>query len=134
VCKTCGKTLKYKNFREGYGEYCNTACSNSNKKKQEKTKNTNIKRYGGIAPSCNEDIKNKIQQTSIKKYGVKNAIQCEKIKNKSKQTNIEKYGGCENTSVILREKQQLTMLSTYGDIRYNNTKKKEKILVLKNME
>lgn len=58
------------------------------KERQEKTKKTNIEKYGFSMPSKNECIKQKIQN-SFKK---KSIAELEKIKNKIKQTNIEKYG------------------------------------------
>ena len=40
-----------------------------NKNKKNKIKQTNLKKYGGIAPACNEEVKNKQRNTIIKKYG-----------------------------------------------------------------
>lgn len=59
---------------------------------QEKREKTNILKYGGIAPLCNESVKKKMEETNINRYGTKNVFQCEKIKNIIKETNIKKYG------------------------------------------
>ena len=59
---------------------------------QEKRKKTNIDKYGGVAPLCNEAIKKKMEETNLKKYGVKNVFQSEEVKQAIKETNIKKYG------------------------------------------
>ena len=59
---------------------------------QEKRKKTNIDKYGGVAPLCNETIKKKMEETNLKKYGVKNVFQSEEVKQAIKETNIKKYG------------------------------------------
>lgn len=58
----------------------------------EKRKNTNIMTYGGVAPLCNDNIREKMEKTNIKRYGVKNVFQNESIKSAIKKTNIRKYG------------------------------------------
>lgn len=54
-----------------------------------KRKQTCVLKYGGIAPSCCDEIKEKIKQTCISKYGVDNIF---KNKEYIKQKINEKYG------------------------------------------
>ena len=53
---------------------------------------TNLKKYGFIAPLQNKDILNKMIKTNIKKYGVEHASQLKSVKEKQKNTNLKKYG------------------------------------------
>lgn len=87
---------------------------NCNKDKREKTKQTCIERYGGVAPAKNQSIVNKAKQTCIERYGVENAMQNKNISKKSHQTNIDRYGGCGNASKELKEKYEQTCLDRYG--------------------
>ena len=63
ICKhisaNCKGKLKFKNFVEGYFEYCK-ACSSSNEDFKEKRQETNMEKYGYKYPTQNSLIKNKI--------------------------------------------------------------------------
>lgn len=61
----------------------------TNQKKREKT---NIIKYGGRAPLCDDNVRKKMEKTNIDRYGVKNIFQNEIIKKRIKETNIKKYG------------------------------------------
>ena len=76
------KTHKTKEERYGNAHFTN----------QDKREKTNMKKYGGIAPLCDKNIREKVENTNINRYGVKNVFQCEAIKDIIKNTNIEKYG------------------------------------------
>lgn len=114
LCKTCSNPTKFINSKEGYREYCCRKCMNCNKDKREKTKQTCIERYGGVAPATNQSIINKAKQTCIERYGVENAMQNKNISKKSHQTNIDRYGGCGNASKELKKKYEQTCLDRYG--------------------
>ena len=134
TCKICGKETKFINIEDGYRigcclEHTNLAKfgvkSNLNlqevkEKAQknshtpsaiEKQKQTNLSKYGTIAPIQNEEIKNKIKQTCIKKYGVSNISQVKEIKEKGLQTKLEKYGDANYNN---REKAKKTNIERYG--------------------
>lgn len=64
-----------------------------NKIIKEKGLNILKEKYGGIGLNSTS-IKEKVRQTNIQKYGVENPFQSEKVKEKSKQTCLSKYG-CE---------------------------------------
>lgn len=57
-----------------------------------KRKQTNLKRYGGNAPTSSEEIRDKVKLTNLKKYGVDNPLKSEIIKNRIRNKCIEKYG------------------------------------------
>lgn len=58
----------------------------------EKTKKTNMLRYGVTNPAKAKVIQEKIKQTNLKKYGVTSPAKNEDIKNKQRKTLKEKYG------------------------------------------
>lgn len=120
-CKCCENYTSFINAREGYREYCSKRCLNNDPDKKEKTKNTCLKKYGGVAPACSEDVILKFKQTNLKRYGVKNPMQNKSIAEKSHKTNIEKYGGCGNASNELKEKQRVTNIKKYGVENYGMT-------------
>ena len=70
---------------------------------KEKSKLTNLKKYGVEFASQNEEIKQQIQevgiQTCLEKYGVKSTLQVPEIREKIKQSNIRKFG-VENFSLF----------------------------------
>lgn len=59
---------------------------NENYNNTEKTKLTNLEKYGTTSPLINENIKNKTLSTNLKKYGVAYPIQNEEIFNKNQQS------------------------------------------------
>lgn len=71
LCRSCSMKKTYKNFSEE---------KKTNIK--EKTRKTNLAKYGVDNPAKNEDIKKKTEQTNIEKYGVKCCLQIEEIHSK----------------------------------------------------
>lgn len=114
ICPICGKRLKLYNALKGYHTYCCSKCSNSCIEKQQKTKSTNLKKYGSIAPAGNKDVRDKMKSTCLKRYGVENISQSKERYEQNIKTRIEKYGGCGNASKISREKYEQTNLERYG--------------------
>jgi hypothetical protein len=64
--------------------------------RNEKSRKTNIEKYGVDNVAKNEDIKNKIKQTNLKKYGGIAPACNEEVKNKQRNTIIKKYGSFDN--------------------------------------
>jgi len=62
---------------------------------REKSKATNLEKYGCEHPSQNKEIKAKSKATNLEKYGCENPFQNKEVQEKIKATNLEKYG-CEN--------------------------------------
>lgn len=96
----------------------------------EKTKNTNLERYGCENVGQNKEIQEKIGITNIEKYGHKCTLQNEKIKEKSKETCIEKYG-CEHIysqHPFYKNQVEQTNIKKYGYSHwFQNEEIKEKI-------
>ena len=126
VCPICGKRVEILSFGRGYKKYCSSKCSNSSPEKRDQIKNTNIKKYGGPAPYCSENVKKKGEKKCLEKYGVKNAMQNKEISFKSQQTNIELYGACGNASDILKEKYKNTCVYRFG---VDNPMKSEEVKI-----
>lgn len=91
-------------------------CSNECRKivKRQKTIDTNLERYGGVAPLCSSNIKLKTKQTNLKRYGCENPQQNSEVKLKTKQTNLERYGNeCHLNSMEYSEKRKASCLERY---------------------
>ena len=117
-CKNneCKNTLKFKNFRIGYYDYCSISCRNKDKLLIKKTKETNINKYGVDNPMKINLIKEKIRKTKFEKYGDENYNN----QKKSKKTKLEKYGD-ENYNNRIKNKK--TKFEKYGDENYTNRNK-----------
>ena len=93
----CENLMVKKSFRELVNNK-NFGCIGCSKKiKQQKTKDTNMERYGFTTPMQNEMVKQKLKDTNMEKYGCENPFQNEMIKQKMKETNMKKLG-CEYSS------------------------------------
>ena len=131
VCKECGNVFtKMHTDEEGYClcSKCKTkknqikkygSIENMQKHKMEKTRETNLKKYGCECSFQNESVKSKIKKTLTERYGngalIENVSQIEEVKDKIKQTNLERYG----TEYYLssddcKEKIKKTSLEKYG--------------------
>lgn len=91
-CKVCNKPTRYRNFKDGYAQYCCAKCTNSDPDKKLKTIQTVQEKYGVDNVFKNEDVKKNIKATNQKKYGFDYAAQSKEVKDKQKATCIEKYG------------------------------------------
>lgn len=83
------------------------------KKRQEKTNNTKIKKYGSLT-NAYLNAQNKRKQTSLNKYGNEFAFQNEQIKDKIKSTLITKYGSLDNYYNEIRKKRYENNFKKYG--------------------
>ena len=117
-CKLCGKPTKFINKTIGYATYCSAKCSNSDKEKIEKQKQTTLLHYGVENPSQHKTIKEKKKQTCASHF--EGGYASEEIKKKTKQICLERYGD-ENYRNI--EKQQITKLKKYGNKTFTNREK-----------
>ena len=114
VCLVCENRTKFINLREGYRKYCSCKCMNNDPSKKEQVKQTNIKRYGGVAPACSQTVRNKMINTTKERYGVDNVMTDPNFVQKSVQTMTDRYGGPGNSSSILLEKYKNTNIKKYG--------------------
>jgi hypothetical protein len=93
ICSECNdKTPPFFDIRRGYQKFCSTTCSNRNKEKQEKVKQTNLNRYNSITPMLNPDIKKRIEEKNVINFGYKNPFFSKKIQKQAHDT-LEKRTG-----------------------------------------
>lgn len=147
-CKICGKFIPSSEFVNlNYPDGCSKECRA--KIKREKIIQTNLDRYGCVAPIQNLKIKNKIQSENLKKYGFITPAKNRDIINKIKNTNLERYGvefplqsrrihektiesGLSKGSYLIgSQKTQETCLKKYG--KRNNGDKISKSLLARNL-
>lgn len=114
ICPMCGKKVGFINFRVGYKTYCSRRCLNNDPIKKEKTKQTCLKRYGGVAPASSQEIVLKMQNTMLERYGVDNIQKLDSTKEKTRQTCLDKYNGQGNESEILKFKYINTCVGNFG--------------------
>lgn len=128
-CDFCKKILnvKYNKYIASIssgGRYsCSVICA------REKSKISNLEKYGVENVSQNSDIKKKKQETSLKNYGVDSPLKSSKVKDILKANNLEKYG-VENVSQIndIKIKKKQTTLKNYGvENPFQSDEIKEKI-------
>lgn len=146
ICNKSKKVKKFKNFKDGYSDFCglNNDCSCFNEYKmkkireyydnrteeekekiREKKRKTYLKNYGVDNPSKLEAIKEKKKITYLTRYGVKNPILYPEIKKKAEQTNLRKFGSrCPLSNEKIKLKAKKTFLKKYG---VDNPSKKEEI-------
>lgn len=91
-------------------------------KLMDKTKNTNLERYGVEYTGSSEIVKEKIKQTWREKYGVDHPWMSDKVKEKIKQTTLEKYG-VENVSYTQYFRDKMTEKYDIIQQKQYNTKK-----------
>jgi hypothetical protein len=82
---------------------------------QEKTRQTNLERYGVECPSQSLDVQAKIKQTNVERYGAESPQQNKNVQHKTLQTIRERYG-VENLSQNseIRGKIKQVVLDRYG--------------------
>lgn len=162
VCKICSAPVRY---RKGtYTETCgNKQCVYENIRRntldrygvkyvtqldshKEAVRSTNIRKYGGAAPICSEEVRSKIKdtcasnhgdsnyrniekrnKTCLDKYGTKNVLSSKEVRDTIKKTCQERYGGnSPASSKDVRLKMQATSFNRYGDPLYNNREQYKK--------
>ena len=119
----------------GYNKYCSDKCANNDINKQNKAKNTFLKKYGVDNPLKSKIIKQKMintrlntpnfwenivikrQQTCLKKYGVISYTQTNEFIIKFKETCLKKYGFDNPTKTeSVKQKIKNTCLEKYNCI------------------
>jgi len=113
-CDYCKNSfVKFNSFINGYKKYCSCSCSAKGSFSQREE--TNLKIYNTKHPSQNFSIKEKTKQTNLKRYGHENFFSTKHFKNKSKETSYEKYG-VDNPakSLIIKEKTKITNNNIFG--------------------
>ena len=137
ICKECGNKVKYiglNKFNLIYRDFCCVKCSNTNKLKQQKCKETCYDKYGVDNPRKAKEIKEKIvqktKQTCLERYGVDNSRKypntIQKGLDARHKTNLIKYGVEEvflNEEVKnkCKESYKRICLQKYGVDNYSKT-------------
>ena len=108
--KQCSNKFSY--MYKNSGAFCKD-CIKINR--INKTKATNLKKYGKEYISQVNDIKNKVKKTNLINFGVEYGLQSKTVKDKTKATNLEKYG-VEHISQteLVKNKVKETNLQKYG--------------------
>lgn len=110
-----GKLRKCNRFNNGLA-FCGTrSCSINAIIIKEKTKQTNLERYGVVDPMSNFEVQEKGRKTNLERYGTEFTFQNKDVKEKIKNTNVERYG-FENVSQNsnIQRKRKLSNLEKYG--------------------
>lgn len=114
TCVVCGGHVKY--GKQGrFFETCSLSCAAKNPKTREKTKKTNLNKFGVAHPLQSAQVQAKLQETNQQRYGSKNPAASPEVKEKIAITNTTKYGNiCSlNGEEVIRKKRH-TWLSTRG--------------------
>jgi len=126
INQVCNNHTHFKNYSEGYYQYCSISCRN---------RDTKLKLIGDKNPMKNSNNIIKAKKTKKERYGDENYVNINKIKktkkerygdenfnnrDKFKETTFETYGVMGFTN---REKAIETNLNKYGVAYYNNREK-----------
>jgi hypothetical protein len=90
------------------------------RQRAEKTKQTNLERYGVEHVFQNPEVAAKTKQTNLVRYGVENVMQSTKVQQKKIKTCLDRYG-IDNPAKLLefQIKRAKTTLERYGVEHYN---------------
>lgn len=92
-CDNCGKQIQWRGiFTEGYLKNCSKKCKGESKLRIERTKATNMEKYGVESVLQYDEFMNKRNKTIKDKFGVDNFFENPDIIIKTKSTNLRKYG------------------------------------------
>ena len=133
----CGKYPAFNTFTLGYRKFCGsrTVCScaqlahaatmteyhqqlshTERTQRLEKTKATNLERYGVSTPSQNPAVRDLTQATNYQRYGAAYPLQSSEVQARVRATNIERYGvEYPLQSSAVQEKVRATSIERYGE-------------------
>ena len=127
VCPVCGSKTKFISILQGYKTYCSNKCSANSKVVREKTKQTNLEKYGVDNISKSNSIKDKKKETFKTNYGCEHFMQSKELREKAKQTCLTKYGVEHSSqSKEVQEKVKNTCLKKYGVEHFYQSKEFKK--------
>jgi len=128
ICKKCTyKNMLEKTKKTNIEKF---GCEDPNQLSsiKEKVKKTFIEKYGVDSAMKTIETKNKLKGVILEKYGVENQFQNKDVKNKIKETMLEKYGveyPLQNIGIY--DKFEETLMKNYGvKIPYHNSELKDK--------
>jgi len=121
-CLNCGKDTKYLDINNGYRDFCSCRCSTLYEGTKEKTKKTNMIKYGVEYASQYPENRKKFKETCNEKYDCDNPMQYKEFKEKCQQTCFENNGvyiPFKSPEII--EKSKETCNEKYGVDNYTKT-------------
>jgi endogenous inhibitor of DNA gyrase (YacG/DUF329 family) len=116
LCKKCNTNPTYFVSRfQGYRPFCSSKCAQTFEGTKAKKDKTLVERYGTTDLSTVPEIVNKTKQTNLERYGCEKPFQSDDIQQKVRQTTFEKYGVV-STSLLpdIKAKQIKTRRERYG--------------------
>lgn len=118
LCDNCyeEQNVTWSRYKKTYAKYGYYVC---NKCKSDKTKKTNLKKYGSTSPMGNKDILRKTQDTNLEKYGNICTLHNKDVREKVISTFNERWGGGIGSHMNdpeIVDKIHVTNLNKYGDI------------------
>lgn len=116
--------MKLQKFIDKISETKKTVHGDPKYNNPEKTKKTNLEKYGVEYPQQNSEIKEKSKNTNFRKFGAATYAATEAGKLQIKKTKLEKYN---NENYVNIEKGKKTKLEKYGyDCEFNNPEWRKK--------
>lgn len=114
TCSVCQSPVRFHQNR--YADTCSLKCRASSAAVRQKTKQTNLEKYGVAAPANNVVLREKSRESLMALYGVESPLQSAEIQQRRKQTLIDKFG-TSNTNHIesIQRKRMETCYAKYGD-------------------
>jgi hypothetical protein len=111
LCPICSDFIVLNKGHKNYSKTCSKKCSAKLQKKTgdkqrsiEKSKKTNMERYGAESYTKTEDFRKKYTSTMLKKYGVEHALQNTNLMNKKIRTDSSLYGGIPLRNEIIKKR------------------------------
>lgn len=86
LCKVCDNKVSF--FNNKYCTYCSTACQSSDPELIEMKKSIMIEKYGYISPFSRKDVHEKSKITNLERYGFEKASKSQIVKDKITKTKI----------------------------------------------
>lgn len=118
ICKVCGNKFEVTRHHltaKDAKVTCSKKCST------ELRKQTNLFKYGGVAPACSKDVQQKMQNTTKDRFGVAHAAMSDSVKQKMLETSLSRYGSWYTQT----EKSKLHMSELWNDSEYRkNTRER----------
>lgn len=87
-CCVCGKPTSFRSFNEGFKHHCSKECLKNDPEFIKKKKEI----YRNLSDEEKKQRVDKTRETNLKKYGVETTLLVKEFKEKAKQTCLEKYG------------------------------------------
>lgn len=149
LCEICHSPLPYDKKHGKYLKTCSKECLQklytSGKfseiviRNQEKTRLTNLKKYGVENFSKTKEFREKFRETNIKKYGVNNFTKTKEYVEKTKRTNLSIYGVLwysqseeyKNNIQKTQKERYKTNIKKYGTKHYALSAKAQELFISK---